>query len=754
MIRYLLSLFLLSVVTINAANPKVAGGQSVVLETNGTHYVTATGGTTARSVQDRFSEVVNVKDHGAAADGTDDASEIQAAITYARSGSLHKIVDLPPGIYTINSTLLDTNNGSYVHFRGAGKHQTYIKAGAAMDQLIKLGLTGNTFDGRKTFEGITFDQNELATVGVDATELAYSIFKDCEFINPPTNGVSLKIGKWVNRVENCTFDGGGNGIGIELAGTPFNNLVISGNSFTDYWIGIKSSSGLTDVQITENTFDACAGAAIWARGGSLNLGIRDNFFEASGGNGVPVETAAATFTTYYGAIICNPLYNAVSSTAHENLIIEGNAFANCSSDSLITLANIVGAKVKRNHIYPGYTHTNFVNLRWTGALYTVAKANEIEYTSSGATVANPVALNGDDVEQNSAGLQITINDKVQYARFPNIGGEIYGNPLSWSSFGTTGTISIGRDGWFEDLYKVWKIERSSGSDYYLYKTIAVNTTGSVSSIQGPRYLRIQYATRGASGNANGLQVSALVDGVTQVVSTRTSETWRAAENLLVYIPSSATNLQIVLTPVTSTIPCWVTKFSISDASLPFGHEQSLTDLDFYTQTATAPTYGTWTTGDKVFYKAPSTTKFIGAICSATGTPGTWAEFGPLETNDVFQQRTNYAGFALGDLSTTLAAGNGKAYWVAPYDGTVVGVFGSLLTASASGGVQYDINKNGTTILSTQLTVDATEVSSVTAATNAVISVPNFSAGDVFTMDVDVAGSSAAGPQINIAWKRR
>jgi hypothetical protein len=69
-------------------------------------------------------------------------------------------------------------------------------------------------------------------------------------------------------------------------------------------------------------------------------------------------------------------------------------------------------------------------------------------------------------------------------------------------------------------------------------------------------------------------------------------------------------------------------------------------------------------------------------------------------------------------------------------------------------VQYDINKNGTTILSTQLTVDATEVSSITAATNAVISVPNFSAGDVFTMDVDVAGSSAAGPQINIAWKRR
>jgi hypothetical protein len=58
------------------------------------------------------------------------------------------------------------------------------------------------------------------------------------------------------------------------------------------------------------------------------------------------------------------------------------------------------------------------------------------------------------------------------------------------------------------------------------------------------------------------------------------------------------------------------------------------------------------------------------------------------------------------------------------------------------------------VLSTKLTIDATEISSITAATNAVISSANFSAGDKFTMDVDVEGSSAAGPQINIAWRRR
>jgi hypothetical protein len=602
-----------------------------------TGYSTSTGSTTARTLADRFSVVKDVIDYGADPTGVADSS---TAINLAKTAALaatptDAAIYFPPGVYLVNSTISDTTDGSYISWIGSGPHVTYIKAGAAMTQILLFGNSTNVFDGRKRIEGITFDQNTLSTCGVDASLLAYSTFSHCEFIKPTSGGFNLRIGKWANRIENCIFNGNsvGNGIDIVSSGAlPINGLEIENmNSFTLCLVGIRGMNGLVKTSIRGNVFDACTQAGIWLRGGSYTLAITDNYFEACGSSGVSVETAAATFTTYYGAIVMNPLYNAIGATAHENFTITGNQFSNCSSDSIITLNNIVAGTIKANHIYPGYTHTNFVNIRGTGSIYTAAKATEIEYTSTAATVINPVGLNGDDLEQNSAGLKITINDKVQYARFPNIGGEIYGNPLSWSSFGTTGSINFGRDGFFEDIYKVWKIERSSGSDYYLYKSIAVNTTGSVSSIQGPRYLRIQYATRGDAGNANGLQVSALVDGVTQVVSTRTSETWRAAENLLVYIPSTATNLQIVLTPVTGVIPCWLTKFSISDASLPFGHEQSLTDLDYFTPTAVAPTYGTWTTGDKVFYKAASTTGFIGAICTATGTPGTWAEFGALSS---------------------------------------------------------------------------------------------------------------------------
>jgi hypothetical protein len=113
--------------------------------------------------------------------------------------------------------------------------------------------------------------------------------------------------------------------------------------------------------------------------------------------------------------------------------------------------------------------------------------------------------------------------------------------------------------------------------------------------------------------------------------------------------------------------------------------------------------------------------------------------------------TNYAGIALGDLSTTITTGNGKGFWIAPSDGTIVKLVAGLYTASASGGVTIDLNQNGGSILSTAVIIDATEATTITSATNYVLSATNFVAGDIFTMDIDTAGSNAVGPQFQIGW---
>jgi hypothetical protein len=62
-------------------------------------------------------------------------------------------------------------------------------------------------------------------------------------------------------------------------------------------------------------------------------------------------------------------------------------------------------------------------------------------------------------------------------------------------------------------------------------------------------------------------------------------------------------------------------------------------------------------------------------------------------------------------------------------------------------VTVDINKNGTTILSTKLTIDVDEKTSATAAIAAVISDAVLAAGDEITFDVDVAGTGAKGLKV-------
>lgn len=100
--------------------------------------------------------------------------------------------------------------------------------------------------------------------------------------------------------------------------------------------------------------------------------------------------------------------------------------------------------------------------------------------------------------------------------------------------------------------------------------------------------------------------------------------------------------------------------------------------------------------------------------------------------------------ACSDLTTPLTVGTTTAYIRARFAFTVVEVRASLKTASSSGAVTVDINKNGTSILSTKLTIDQGEKTSVTAATPAVISTAAFADDDEISIDIDGAGTDALG----------
>lgn len=107
--------------------------------------------------------------------------------------------------------------------------------------------------------------------------------------------------------------------------------------------------------------------------------------------------------------------------------------------------------------------------------------------------------------------------------------------------------------------------------------------------------------------------------------------------------------------------------------------------------------------------------------------------------------------ALSDETTAITTGTNKATMVFPYDVTVVSVGCSVNTAGT--GLTVDINEGGTTILSTKLTLDSGEKTSLTAATPAVISDASIAAGAEVGFDIDVASGTSKGLKVWLVVRR-
>lgn len=100
--------------------------------------------------------------------------------------------------------------------------------------------------------------------------------------------------------------------------------------------------------------------------------------------------------------------------------------------------------------------------------------------------------------------------------------------------------------------------------------------------------------------------------------------------------------------------------------------------------------------------------------------------------------------ACSDETTNLTTGTAKVTFRMPYAFTLTAVRASLTAAQGAGSIfTVDINEGGTTILSTKLTIDNTELTSTTAATPPVISDASLADDAEITIDIDQIGTSGA-----------
>jgi hypothetical protein len=110
--------------------------------------------------------------------------------------------------------------------------------------------------------------------------------------------------------------------------------------------------------------------------------------------------------------------------------------------------------------------------------------------------------------------------------------------------------------------------------------------------------------------------------------------------------------------------------------------------------------------------------------------------------------------ALSDETTSITTGVSKITFRAPFAMTLTQIpRASLSVVSSSGNPAVDINKNGVSIFSTTLTIDANEKTSTTAATAAVLSTTTFADDDEITMDIDTAGTGAKGLKVTLYYRR-
>ena len=134
---------------------------------------------------------------------------------------------------------------------------------------------------------------------------------------------------------------------------------------------------------------------------------------------------------------------------------------------------------------------------------------------------------------------------------------------------------------------------------------------------------------------------------------------------------------------------------------------------------------------------------IRAVDDAIGAGGNGGGSGATGSAAAALQNESFV-IACSDETTALTTGTAKRSFFVPYDMRLVEVQAALTTPQTSGAIfTVDINEGGASLLSTKLTIDNGEATSITATTPAVVSDALIAKGAKITVDIDQRGDGTA-----------
>ena len=129
--------------------------------------------------------------------------------------------------------------------------------------------------------------------------------------------------------------------------------------------------------------------------------------------------------------------------------------------------------------------------------------------------------------------------------------------------------------------------------------------------------------------------------------------------------------------------------------------------------------------------------------------GTLALAGDVVASD----NSGYWIFPIGDQTSNITAGANKFSFRLPFGCTITDVRISTTTSSSSGPLLFDINANGSSILSRKVSIDAGEKTSLTAEVQPQIESKNLPDDAVITVDVQAAGLGVKGVKVIFYYKK-
>ena len=264
--------------------------------------VKSTGSTTARSLANRFADVVNVLDFGAFNDGTNAAattSAIQAAIDSI--GSKGGLVYFPAGTYLVSSTITISKNKTYL--QGQGNNSI----------ITRNTDYGNTF----VFTGNTTTGVNLFDVGISDIQITSTALT--------TSGAHIKAdGVWRMTIDNIYIQDGF--IGFDFGGLVASNISNIYLVFTSLYSGSTTGRKYMTFRNASSAFAKKSSGDVFVnnfnlRGNTSNQ-ITEIGLEIISTDGIWFENGHIGNTTY-----SNILLNA-STTEMLNLVF----FSNVMSD--------------------------------------------------------------------------------------------------------------------------------------------------------------------------------------------------------------------------------------------------------------------------------------------------------------------------------------------------------------------------------------------------------------------------------------